>query len=121
MKECRICKEIKVPEMFSASSQNKDGLYSYCKPCANTRMRNYASRRKDIRYRMPKDGYLDLVKKQKGLCKICKSDGGGRSLHVDHCHTTGKVRGLLCSNCNTGLGLFKDNVDLLKKAIKYLC
>lgn len=40
--------------------------------------------------------------------------------HLDHCHITGKIRGFLCSNCNTGLGLFKDNINLLESAIKYL-
>jgi hypothetical protein len=41
-------------------------------------------------------------------------------LSIDHCHNTGKVRGLLCDHCNKGLGLFKDNIDYLNKAIEYL-
>ena len=43
-----------------------------------------------------------------------------RRLCVDHCHTTGNVRGLLCDTCNTALGKFRDNIDLLNEAIKYL-
>lgn len=57
------------------------------------------------------------------VCAICgssKANSRDRRLHVDHCHKTMKFRGLLCSSCNTALGQFKDNVELLRKAIKYL-
>ena len=53
-----------------------------------------------------------------GVCHIC-----GDPLttpHVDHCHTTGLVRGILCNNCNTGIGMFRDNPELLRAAIDYL-
>jgi hypothetical protein len=43
-----------------------------------------------------------------------------KELAIDHCHKTGKIRGLLCKNCNQGLGQFKDNIDLLLSAAKYL-
>ena len=58
-----------------------------------------------------------MLIEQEKRCVICKRNV---ILRVDHCHTTGKVRGLLCHNCNTGLGQFKDNIDNLKMAIKYL-
>lgn len=61
-----------------------------------------------------------MVKKQKSLCVICKLPAKGKQLHVDHCHTTGKVRGLLCSSCNLALGMFKDNPRLLRRAASYL-
>lgn len=63
--------------------------------------------------------YQTLLEEQRGVCYLC----GGidfRNLAVDHCHNTGKVRRLLCSNCNTGLGKFKDNPDLLRKAAEYV-
>lgn len=77
------------------------------------------------RYSISLNDAIELLNKQHGLCKICsssislkvKAKNGG---HVDHCHTTGKVRGILCSQCNTGLGHFKDNVLNLQKAIEYL-
>jgi protein-arginine kinase activator protein McsA len=56
---------------------------------------------------------------QNGQCAICKKVQA-RTLHVDHCHNSSKVRGLLCQKCNMAIGLFNDNSDLLKKAIKYL-
>lgn len=68
----------------------------------------------------------ELLDGQDGVCAICKTEGfkmleGHYSgLNLDHCHNTGKVRGLLCHNCNRGLGLFKDNADFLREAIKYL-
>ena len=61
--------------------------------------------------------YID----QAGLCGICKRpDSSGIKLSVDHCHQTGKVRGLLCGNCNRALGLFRDNINLLTNAVSYL-
>lgn len=77
-------------------------------------------------YGMTLEEYEGLVKSHAGKCAICGGEGfelvpGQKSLVViDHCHATGKVRGLLCHNCNRGLGLFKDSVESLKSAIKYL-
>jgi hypothetical protein len=72
--------------------------------------------------------YKRLLNKQKGLCAVCKSKEQGRDhrsnkkikLAVDHCHKTGKIRGLLCGNCNRGLGIFKDSREILQSAIIYL-
>lgn len=66
-----------------------------------------------------------LLQKQENTCKICLTElsldvGAENAGHVDHCHTTGKIRGILCSKCNTGLGLFRDNVNNLQSAINYL-
>lgn len=74
------------------------------------------------RYGISVEQYNELLMEQQGCCKICgvhESDLT-KSLAIDHCHTKKQVRSLLCMNCNTGLGLFKDNIELLKKAIKYL-
>lgn len=72
--------------------------------------------------------FENMLKEQNNKCKICgneeicKARGSEnlRQLAVDHCHATGKVRGLLCTTCNIGLGSFKDNINLLQKAINYL-
>lgn len=61
--------------------------------------------------------YIDMLLDQDKRCAICNTRD---YLVIDHCHATGKVRGLLCNKCNLGLGLFKDNVDSLQNAIKYL-
>lgn len=59
---------------------------------------------------------------QDGCCKICKKheDEVSRSLHIDHCHATGRVRGLLCFKCNSLIGMAQDNVEILVNAINYL-
>jgi hypothetical protein len=64
--------------------------------------------------------YEALHAAQGGVCKICYKPQRGKSLAIDHCYTTFKVRGLLCENCNQGLGRFKDDPAILHSAILYL-
>jgi len=74
-------------------------------------------------YGITQEEYLEMLKKQNDSCAIChtKTAGGKNNVwHIDHNHTTGKVRGLLCWACNSGLGQFRDNVQSLTAAIKYL-
>lgn len=75
-------------------------------------------------YRMSKEEYDRLLKDQNGECAICGSNKpykqDGKKFAIDHNHETGKIRGLLCFNCNAGLGHFKDSASLLQKAIDYL-
>jgi len=73
-------------------------------------------------YNLTIDDYNKIFDEQKGCCKICEKHQSEfkAKLAVDHCHQTGKIRGLLCNNCNRGLGHLKDSVLLLKKAIKYI-
>jgi hypothetical protein len=87
-----------------------------------------AKRRAMLKYTFgisPED-YDDLLKKQNGNCAICqkketkKNQFGLCRLAVDHCHTTGQVRGLLCAHCNNGLGRFRDDPQLLVAAANYL-
>lgn len=85
-----------------------------------------ASLRRFLTEEFTVDDYLALRQKQKNRCKVCGKKetntykGVVRRLHVDHCHTTLKIRGLLCSACNMGVGKFYDNPDLLRKAADYL-
>lgn len=65
--------------------------------------------------------YQNMLARQNGVCLICgQPPAETQSLSVDHCHATGKVRGLLCIHCNTGIGMFKDSQELLRKAAEYL-
>ena len=64
--------------------------------------------------------YDKMLKKQKGKCAICGKKPDKIRLAVDHCHRTGKVRGLLCNSCNLGIGKLGDTIDRLKKVINYL-
>lgn len=69
-------------------------------------------------YGITQADYEKLVELQNERCAICKLNK--KPLAIDHCHSTNKVRGLLCRSCNQGLGLMKDEPKLLKAAIKYL-
>lgn len=71
------------------------------------------------RYGITEKDFNKRLEQQKNLCAICFKKPNTR-LHIDHCHKTSKVRGLLCGNCNRALGLLKDNTMFLAKAIEYL-
>jgi len=76
-----------------------------------------------IKYGITQEDYNNLLLKQNSVCAICKTkEVGGKAyyLHVDHCHKTDKIRGLLCYKCNMMLGYAKDNVKTLEEAVKYL-
>lgn len=67
--------------------------------------------------------YEKLSEEQNNLCAICnntENSSRNKYLAVDHDHLTGKIRGLLCTNCNRGIGLLKDSIPVLQKAIEYL-
>ena len=66
---------------------------------------------------MSLEDYERLLKEQNYKCLICDKK---KKLYVDHCHKTGKVRGLLCDLCNRGIGLFKEDVNSLSRAINFL-
>jgi hypothetical protein len=71
-------------------------------------------------YGITQEEYDEKLVYQQGGCKICGLASKTKKLAVDHCHTTGKIRDLLCGPCNTGLGLFQDNPELLMLAADYL-
>lgn len=77
-------------------------------------------------YKITLAEYETLLGQQNGRCAICATDDPGRkgragkNWMVDHCHDTGKVRGLLCHACNVGIGNFKDDTNIMEKAITYL-
>lgn len=130
-KYCRSCGDYKVFEDYHDNKEMKDGKSSYCKPCASERSRLWKERNKSrakdtelrFKYGISLADHVALFTKQGGKCAICgveEADTPKGALYVDHCHTTGAVRGLLCHHCNTGLGNFKDDPDTLSAAILYL-
>lgn len=74
------------------------------------------------KYGLSKEEWQKMFEEQGGCCAICSrhQDTYNRPLHVDHCHTTGKIRGLLCWKCNEFLGLIKDSVPTIEKMISYI-
>ncbi len=73
-------------------------------------------------YGITANEYKTLLIKQNGVCFICEEEEKGKrgNLHVDHCHDTGKIRGLLCSDCNRAIGFLRHSPRLLQRAIEYL-
>ena len=121
-KQCTKCHIEKPINEFYKHKQQKDGRQPRCKVCYY-KPKEQASRNLKSRYGISLEDYDRMLEDQGGCCKVCGTDdpGGGRGrFQVDHNHTTGKVRGLLCIGCNTGLGSFKDSVEVLSKAITYL-
>jgi len=86
---------------------------AWCKRC----FRERALSQRYSKYGLSAAEYNAMVITQDGRCAICGAVG---ELSIDHCHTAGNVRGLLCGTCNTGLGMFKDDPKLLHRAIDYL-
>lgn len=88
-----------------------------CKDCQKPYLKNL---RLLSRYGITLEEYENLFIVQHGCCAICRVRKPAHEFKVDHCHETGKVRGLLCLNCNVLLGHAKDNPRILLDAVKYL-
>jgi len=121
---CTKCNILKPASEYSLSRDKRSfggvSMRSDCRVCMEKR--KYKAFIKKT-YNFSYDEYEDMFDKQDGKCAICESKMGNSKtsrLFVDHCHDTLKVRGLLCGNCNHGLGHFKDSPKLLQRAIKYL-
>jgi hypothetical protein len=72
------------------------------------------------KYGITCEQYYQMLTEQDNSCAICHTDTNVKRLAVHHCHDTGKTRGLLCSQCNTALGLLKENIELMTNMIKYV-
>ena len=125
IKRCPSCHQDLIYTKFSKSSFTKDGRAGHCKECRKLRYPYKASSHKIHhlfnRYGLEWEQYLDLFEKQNKQCLICsRSINLEGTAHVDHCHKTKLVRGLLCGNCNKGIGLLQDDPMLLQKAKEYL-
>lgn len=126
-KACTRCGETKPLENFYSDRRSSDGKQGRCKPCHNDRghHNNYSENRRKwnlfTKYGISVEQYEELLLRQGGVCKICGNEcSSGRRLSVDHCHETGRVRGLLCVNCNHGVGKFNDDPERLEAAARYL-
>ena len=100
-------------------SKNKEKVNNRAKAWRKRDHKKYLKYRLQYNFGISLEEYERKLKEQNSKCAIC-GNSTNNTLNVDHCHMTNKFRGLLCSNCNTGLGLFKDNIETLQKAIEYL-
>jgi len=143
-KVCSSCGLSKPLTDFYKEPRVKDGRFRRCKTCHIETTKKYRQKNPEIyrkaslkhwhnlddskkherwikRYGLNANEYKKMFEDQNGLCKICfKECISNQSLSVDHCHATGKVRGLLCKKCNTALGMLEDNISYFENAIIYL-
>lgn len=133
MKTCKKCQRELELSAFGKNKQYKDGLMSTCRTCVNAKIRKqyYDSKQhRNLKYLSRYGITLEEVEamaiKQNSLCPICDKECGflmgnrANAFVVDHCHDTGKIRGLICSTCNRAMGFMRDNPELLRKAAAYL-
>ena len=138
-KQCTTCLELKPLDEFVSAINTTTRKAASCKLCVNTKKlslwhtdlifrEKFKKQRKKsqlkLKYGLTIQEYENLLVVQNNKCKICSfefNEEDSRTIpRVDHCHKTGKIRGLLCNNCNLGIGNFMDNPDHLIKASHYL-
>ncbi len=136
-KACKTCRETKDASEFSAHSGHSTGLQPRCRDCIRKYDRdrwnnNPAVRKWAKNYQLTKKYGIDLelfefiLQEQGNCCRICKRKesevpfNNGQPWQVDHNHSTNKFRGIICTECNLGLGKFKDNAATLISAATYL-
>lgn len=143
MRTCRVCSQPKPLSRYSLRDKgtSKERPRNECKDCLNAgrvKQPGYGKWHKANRakiqaymrefdlqrhYGISKAEFEQMLVAQGGGCAICKTTdwpGKGNKPHVDHCHKTGKIRGLLCSRCNVGVGYFEDSQERLQAAVEYL-
>ena len=124
-KECTKCKESKPAEGYGkGKTACKACTYLYQKEWSKTPKAIVSRHKEQLRrcYNMSVEEYDILWESQGKKCAICRTEepGGKGKFHVDHCHTTEEVRGILCHNCNSMLGFSRDSQHILERAIMYL-
>ena len=135
VKVCSKCGIPKTHNDYDKRTASKDGLTARCKQCLRTKALKSRNDNPDLtrsknlkhRFNISIEQYNKMFLQQRGKCAICHKaetagdkNGNVKWLSIDHNHKTNDIRGLLCNGCNTGIGLLKDNIDVLHSAIKYL-
>lgn len=115
MRVCLRCKIEQSEDNYHVRSANTLFKINHCKTCE-------ADKKLILRYGITMIQYLEMLKSQDNKCKICNRTDvqTGKKLAVDHCHETGRIRGLLCSKCNQAVGLLNDDPVLAENLTRYL-
>jgi hypothetical protein len=122
-KDCALCGRDVELSSYHRNPQRKDKRGSYCVDCAKQLSAKHNSGTRASKYGMTEHEILQMSEAQDNKCAICLRPAHKErygKLSVDHCHDTGKVRGMLCMYCNTALGKFNDSPRTLLQAAKYL-
>lgn len=109
-KECKDCKNAAAKQWRKDNPENVE-----------KHLKRMRERAKERRYKITQLEFDKLLKDQKNKCAICSNKfKDSKDTHIDHCHNSSKVRGLLCNSCNVALGQFQDNIEFMENSIKYL-
>lgn len=128
-KKCSTCLEVKLLTDYYLDLDKSNGVRTQCIECTKIRLSNYRNKNKEkinlkrieVSYNLTEDEFKLLKEKQNNICAICKNSMlSYRGAHIDHDTQTDKVRGLLCLNCNLGIGSLKHDIEILINAIIYL-
>lgn len=119
-RECSKCSKVKpISEYYRRSQSSGGGHERFCKECKKTYYkREHRWRHLKERYDITREEYEDRYKDQEGRCGVCGTYK--EVLCVDHCHSSGDIRGLLCSPCNRAIGQLGDTEESLMRAVEYL-
>ena len=129
MKKCPKCGEQKPLSEFHKNKSSKDGLARMCAICSTIQSRDWYRKNPHVKknanllreYGVSLEQFEAMVLKQHGKCAICQNEfKDSVDTCVDHNHTTGQVRELLCNHCNRAIGLFKESLATVKSALVYL-
>jgi hypothetical protein len=143
MKICRCCSKEKTKDLFVKNHVFKDGIDTICLECSRNKVKIWRKENPEKRkiqqqkeskkdyahnkhlkhnFNITRKEYLEMFTAQEGNCAICNKNqlDFTKRLSVDHCHTTGKIRQLLCSSCNSVLGFAKEDSTILQNAINYI-
>ena len=125
MKQCVKCKKLKLESKFNKKTKSLDGLQLYCRACQKKTQKQW--HKENPSHALLKSYGITIEEKhamnrsQHNSCAICRETfSSTKHTHVDHCHDTKKIRGILCISCNHGIGKFKDSPKLLQRAIHYI-
>lgn len=122
-RSCNTCGEIDLSKLVPDKNRPM-GVRNMCLACRRQSQRGGPTKNSNLKrtYGIDLNQYNQMLSNQRECCLICNRHRSElpTDLHVDHCHKTGKVRGLLCFNCNQGLGNFKDSAGLIISASEYL-
>ncbi|GAB2912991.1 endonuclease VII domain-containing protein [Streptomyces heilongjiangensis] len=113
-KLCRVCGENKPHSEWHRNASASDGLSTRCKACRAVQGRQGHLKRQ---YGITEAERDEPIASQGGVCCLCSA---ALPVHVDHCHETGRVRGVLCFSCHAALGQFKDRPDVMRRAATYV-
>ena len=128
-KACNVCGiEKNISEFYTGRGKCKDCVNAAARKMRVDKPERYAKYKKraneylkEHRYGITQKDFDKMLFEQNNVCKICSIEfKSTKDTHIDHCHNSNIVRGLLCNNCNLALGQFGDNTDIMSMAIKYL-